>query len=340
VMVDTGSSGLRLLASAITLALPAVASPGGTYSECGDFADGIVWGGLALADLQLAGEKASSLPLQVIQDTGSGAPVPDSCSAEGANEDSLALLGANGILGVGLFIQDCGAYCTTTADAIYFDCTASGVCTEATIGLASQLTNPVALFAQDNNGVVLQLAAISDSGATAGTGNLIFGIGTQTNNVLSGTIIAVPSTGNTAGSFTATYNGVSLPNSFIDSGSSGFFFDDASIVQCPVTGVADGWYCPGSADALSEIPIAVTAAASNGATLSISGNVGNAAFLFASQSGSLNAFDDLAGPAGSSLPDAFDFGVPFFFGKSVFTALEEQATPGGTGPYFAYQAWP
>ncbi len=32
----------------------------------------------------------------------------------------------------------------------------------------------------------------------------------------------------------------------------------------------------------------------------------------------------------------FDFGLGFFFGRSVFTAIEGQGTPGGAGPYFAY----
>jgi hypothetical protein len=32
----------------------------------------------------------------------------------------------------------------------------------------------------------------------------------------------------------------------------------------------------------------------------------------------------------------FDFGLPFFFGRSVFTAIEGASTPGGTGPYVAF----
>lgn len=41
-------------------------------------------------------------------------------------------------------------------------------------------------------------------------------------------------------------------------------------------------------------------------------------------------FEDLAGP--KSL-DGFDWGLPFFYGRNVFTAIEGQSTPGGTGPY-------
>ena len=44
------------------------------------------------------------------------------------------------------------------------------------------------------------------------------------------------------------------------------------------------------------------------------------------------AFSDLAGYNAY----AFDWGLPFFFGRRVFTAIEAQATPAGNGPYFAF----
>jgi hypothetical protein len=28
--------------------------------------------------------------------------------------------------------------------------------------------------------------------------------------------------------------------------------------------------------------------------------------------------------------------LSFFYGRNVFTAIENMSTPGGTGPYFAY----
>jgi hypothetical protein len=51
------------------------------------------------------------------------------------------------------------------------------------------------------------------------------------------------------------------------------------------------------------------------------------------------AFNNLAGPM-SGYPDptqaSFDWGLPFFFGRIVFSAVETRNTPSGTGPYFAF----
>ena len=57
-------------------------------------------------------------------------------------------------------------------------------------------------------------------------------------------------------------------------------------------------------------------------------NVGNADAL----NGRFTAFSEVAGPN----PGAFAWGLSFFFGRTVFTAIEGQGTPGGVGPYFAF----
>ena len=44
------------------------------------------------------------------------------------------------------------------------------------------------------------------------------------------------------------------------------------------------------------------------------------------------AFSTLGGPN----PGAFDWGLAFFFGRNIFTAIDQMSTPAGTGPYFAY----
>jgi hypothetical protein len=46
------------------------------------------------------------------------------------------------------------------------------------------------------------------------------------------------------------------------------------------------------------------------------------------------AFDNVVAP--DALPDSFDFGMPFFYGRNVFNAIEGMPTPVGDGPYFAF----
>ena len=340
VHVDTGSTGLRLLASAVRLGLPTVANAGGNrLHSCTAFADGVTWGPLAAADVRLGNQTSATVSIQIIKDGSDGAALPADCADKGTVQDSVALLGSNGVLGVGVFQEDCGSTCVSTPVGLYYACTAAGACSDSAVALATQIRNPVAALAAHNNGVLLQLPAIPATGAASATGNLIFGIGTGSNNALGGTPITVPASGARAGYFTASYNGRTLANSFIDSGSSVHFFDDASIPAC--TGNLSDWYCPGSANALSALSFNVTLSGSNGASTTTTFSVANTQYLF-SQPGSagLWAFNNLGAPAGGTFGASLDLGLPFFFGKTVFTAIEQRSTPYGTGPYFAFQAYP
>jgi hypothetical protein len=40
-------------------------------------------------------------------------------------------------------------------------------------------------------------------------------------------------------------------------------------------------------------------------------------------------------PTDASVP-GFDWGLPFFFGRTIYTAIENQSTPAGAGPYVAF----
>jgi hypothetical protein len=106
VEVDTGSEGLRLLSGQVSLSLPAVAdTSGNALQECVSFADlSYVWGPVVSADIQMAGEKATSVPIQIVS-ASPAFPVPSNCiSGAGATDDNtIAALGANGILGLGVF---------------------------------------------------------------------------------------------------------------------------------------------------------------------------------------------------------------------------------------------
>jgi len=325
VLVDTGSSGLRILSSAMTVALPQQkASDGNPVVECLPFVSGYTWGPVQTADLQMSGEKASSVPFQVI--SASEFPVPTACSNFGTPDNTLSALGANGILGVGVFPQDCGGACEATGPSnpkLYYECPASG-CSEVAEGLSQQVQNPVALFATDNNGVIIELPAASGPESTL-SGSLIFGIGTQSNNGLNGaTVYSVDGFGN----FITTYKGQTYNQSFIDSGSNALYFLNTGTTGIPVCSDANYFYCPTATQTLSASNEGSTG--TPGGTVNFS--VANADALF-NDSPNANVFGQLAGP--NSL-DGFDWGLPFFYGRNVFTAIYGRSTPGGTGPYWAY----
>ena len=85
ILVDTGSSGLRILSSALTgVTLPPQTAPDGNpVVECLPFVSGYTWGPVETADVQVSGEKASSVPIQVLSDTDYVAP--SACTSQGSS---------------------------------------------------------------------------------------------------------------------------------------------------------------------------------------------------------------------------------------------------------------
>ncbi|MGC1524330.1 MAG: DUF3443 domain-containing protein [Steroidobacteraceae bacterium] len=324
--VDTQSFGLRILAQALTLALPVqAAANGGSLLECTAFVDGYSWGPVALADVQISGESASSVPVQVIGDPNFSA-VPAECSGQApAEEDTVAAFGANGILGIGVFDQDCGTQCVTSVDnGFYFACS-STQCQDTAVALATQVTNPVSMFAKDNNGSIIELPSVPAQGAATLTGSLIFGIDTETNNASgSETVLTVDPQ---FGYLTAAFNATSLNMSFIDSGSSGIFFTDTGIAQCADPSYSQ-YYCP-----TAPLNLTVTLQGTNGMSGAVGFSVDSAESLQMNNP-TFVALPTLAGT--NPIPGSFDFGLPFYYGRRVATALENNSTSLGAGPYVAY----
>jgi hypothetical protein len=324
VEVDTGSVGLRLLASRVTLALPRMRDgAGNALANCASYVDNsYTWGPMATADVRMAGEQASAVPIQLI-----GAPAfagaPDDCSSGGTASDTVSALSANGILGLGVFRQDCGSACTGgRAPSVYFSCPVGSACTAAAVPLTNQLQNPIWLFPQDNNGMLVSLPSIPTAGAPTVSGSLIFGIGTQSNNTLGGARVY---TTDDVGNFSTVFEGTTYSSSYLDTGSNGLYFQDSDTIDLPA--------CPDPDSDFSCPPATVTLSATtighNGTSASISFNVANAETLFRSNNAALN---DLGGPDTGD----FDWGLPFFFGRPTFIGIEGQSSSGGTGPYWAY----
>ncbi len=319
VLLDTGSTGLRLFASKVDVALPAQATASSSdLGECAHFLKTMAWGRVKLADVQIGGESAASVPIQLMDASDARRPLactssPLLSTSSSANTQALS---ANGILGVGLLAND---------NQTYFNCAASTRnCAPMNNGPtpAEQVQNPVGFFATNNNGVVLQLPALPATGALRAQGYLIFGVGTQPNNQL-GAAKIVPV--NSAGFFTTVYEGVNMNSSFMDSGSNGLFFGNASVAIC--TGALTDFYCPTSARSLS-------------ASIQLDSGMANVAFSIAGADTLLAAnnyfaFNNLGGMLDNS---SFDWGLPFFFGRSVYTVIEQRSVPGTPliGPFNAF----
>jgi hypothetical protein len=352
-LVDTGSTGLRIFDTEVSsLNLPAVnASNGSAAYDCVSFASGAyLWGPVQQADVTLGGETASSLPVQVISSSTTG--IPSSCSnGSSENDNTVALLGANGILGVGVEPTDCFYEGASACDPsfglssppypAYYTCSSSS-CSPAFIAKASQVANPVALFAKDNNGVIVELPSASASTATL-SGSLLFGIGTESNNQLptSATVFTL-----SCDNFTTVFDGQTFgitnattcagPGSFIDSGSNALYFPNVpNIPECssntPV-GDLSGFYCPTATQNFSA-----TNEGENGKSMSTSFSVANAEELFSNVATASDAVQPtLAGtnPTGYG----FDWGLPFFYGVGVYSAIDGQSVPSGApaAPWWAY----
>lgn len=344
ILVDTGSSGLRILKSG-TVPFTVPLTQESSLVECFQFVTSFTWGPVMMADVKMAGETASNVPVQVIGESSTGFPnipaacqnsvPPAFCPSGPCSADTLLDLGANGLLGVSPFIQDCGSACASSGSlGLYFSCLTASSCSTTAVSLAQQVPNPVAKFASpDNNGVLIQMPAVATAGQASATGTMFFGIGTQSNNGLgSATVFHLDQFGN----FTTTYNNHSYPGSFVDSGSNGLFFLTSALTGMPDSncgGVSGVWYCPAST---TSFP---TTNQGTSGSEAVTFSAANANQLF---SGTSTALNDLTGPNPScfqsSGPNApcFDWGLPFFFGRSVFTAIEGQSTPAGTGPFLAY----
>lgn len=354
VQVDTGSQGLRILASAITdstllNALQPVSINGGSMAECIEFVDGYSWGPVVTADLHIggsdtasSGESAPGIAVQIIGTT--TYPVPADCSSHAVNmtaENTVPEFGANGIIGIGLFNEDCGTPCEQGTGTLgvengdnYFTCTSTG-CAETFVPAASQLVNPVHVLAtvggiSDTNGVVITLPAVGATGAATVAGTLVFGISTQSNNTLSPSATVLTAS-NYYGFVTTSFIGQNDTTSYLDSGSNALFFNDSGITECSSSSNAPGFFCPASTEAQSATIIGV-----NNQMAAVNFSVANANTLF-TQENSFAAFSNLAGSAGTvEGSNVFAWGLPFFYGRAVYSAMENIDAGGTTGPYFAF----
>jgi len=317
-LLDTGSYGLRIFKQALSVSLPQVTVGSGSLAECVQFGDDSSdWGPVQMASVILGNEPAVQVPIQVIDAT--FGTRTRACQNADLSPTSA---GFNGILGVGLFPQDCGSQCTASANIGYYSACNGSICSGTTVPLASQVQNPVALLPVDNNGVLVQLPGVPLGGVPSVSGSLVLGIGTQSNNSPA-SITTYPA--NSVGEFTTTFNGVSYTTSFIDSGSNGLFFAAPSNLLTSCSGSSSGFLCPSATTSLS--------ATDTGAFGSPSGTV---PFQIGNFNSLINTGNNVFSEIGGSGTGGFDWGLPFFFGRNVFIGIESSSSSLGAGPYWAY----
>ena len=336
VQVDTGSVGLQIMAEVFngpgSPALQALKDPvsGVPLRECVQFADGYSWGSMVVADVQIAGRKLPAMPVHLIGDSAAGTAPADCILPK--SENTVADFGANGVLGVGYFLQDCGQPCATAAQpASYYQCTGNtgSTCTASAVAVPNQLQNPfgIGTFAPDNTGIVINLPAVAAPSAFSVTGVLYFGIGTHANNTPGAGVSFLTVDG--SGTLYTTYPGFNLePRSVIDSGSNGYFFTSTSALLKPCTNSFDStFYCPATSMGANA-----TIQGFNGVSKPAAYTVDNSDQLFAVYG---TAFPNLAGPnsvSGKGAVNSFDWGLPFFFNRTVYVLFENGAIPGTATP--------
>lgn len=317
ILMDTGSYGLRIFKQALSVSLLQETVGSGTLAECIQYGDGSSnWGPVQTASVILGNEPAVEVPIQVIDSTFGSLPWP----CQNADQSPEAA-GFNGVLGVGLFIEDCGQACADSADiGIYYACTGS-ICSGTAVALSSQVQNPVALLPQDNNGMIVQFPDVPPGGTPSVNGSLILGIGTRSNNAPS----AVTTYGaDLFGEFVTTLDGVPY-SSFIDSGTNGLFFASPSSSLLPSCAfIYSDWFCPSSTTSLS----ATNTGASGSPGGMVSFQIGNFISL-------INSSNSVFAEIGGNSAD-FEWGLPFFLGRSVYVGLEGRGSSLGGGPYWAY----
>jgi hypothetical protein len=321
---------------------------------CVLFGIGAEWGPVGKADVKLGSLTASNVRFMMIDSTYGSIPSYSGC-ASSTLDTSPSADGYNGIIGVGLFTTDCGADGCDPSSTSYYGCPSGTNCSLAKVGLnytsvsssgasgltnngsiatAYQVQNPIAQMPTGyNNGTAITLPSLSTCGASVVKGYMALGVASVTNNTPSTTPTIIKAASSTiSGSIVAGYmytdwNGYEY-NGLIDSGTSTWaIVPNSDLSDCG--GSYSGFLCPSDTPSLSASMVA----ADNSVTKSISFTIGNAESLFNSSN---TAYPSL-GTSLSSSSDLFIWGLPFFYGRTVYTVINGKTATGvGTGPLWAY----
>jgi len=312
VMVDTGSTGLRLEASAVpsSLRLPAFVGPESKpLAECLRFVHDTAWGPLHRTNLHIGGMTATDLPIQVIADD--GGPQPAECPVSTVRPTS------NGTLGIGPWLVDCPGDCEQDDGhpGVFVDREGAWSPFRGAVPRAYRLPNPAAAFPGHGNGVSFDLPMPPRDGAAQVVGTLTLGVVAAPDSLLNkARIVCIDGRGH----FTTLYGGKAYPDSYIDSGTETNIIPDADLPRCEGMSWA---FC-----AIPDRSFTATMVGRGGAGIDL-------AFMVGDYRGALErrvgAWDGFAEVNGNSM--AFVWGAPVFFGRQVSVIFDGRSVPGRDG---------
>jgi hypothetical protein len=358
VQVDTGSVGLRVLASKVKdLNLQPVeisANPVLNAWECFPFVIGGLWGANVKAVVGLGTQKTGELAIQLIEDNDKAPLQPTADCIAAADKNILAsagALGSNGILGIGSTNLDCGSVCLDASYLAnktfvqYYGCptnaTSSVNCSTTTgVDAPLQVSNPVSAFVNTafRDGVVLAMPAVTNPGAASATGELIFGLNTRPNNtvplmakkvMLGVDVNNMDAYLNITTQLTRGANVQTFSSSYLDTGTNGLFFSDTSPSPLALC-LGSTWYCPQNLLTLDAVISDGGSTTQN--AVGVQFQVANAEALFSTSN---TAFSGASGaaPTGST---AFAWGMPFFYGKRVYMSIWDITSFSSPAPWYAW----
>lgn len=330
ILIDSGSVGLRIFSSAFTNTsfvngLPIESYSGQQIAECITYGDNSAnWGPIALAYISLNGESTTqSIPMQLIEST----YVNPSSYCPGAEAyPTPTSFGINGILGVGPYINDNAV----GGGLSYFSCS-SNSCSYIQ-NPQKPVVNPIAFFPNGlESGITIKFQSVNDNGSSGIKGYAIFGVGSNINNTPGGNVniyTIYPNYQNCQagiGCIPTTLSNTNINAGFLDTGSTYLYFLDNSISHG-----TNNYYNPSS-----TVTLYPSNTSNNNSSIQTSFNIANADTLFNNYYFN-STFNNIGYYLQSITQYDLDYGLPFFFGKTVYICFYGKTCSGRAGPYWAF----
>ena len=120
--------------------------------------------------------------------------------------------------------------------------------------------------------------------------------------------------------------------SYIDSGSSDLFFVDSAITACTDKNLT-GYYCPAT-----PVSLALTVNGQNSGQSAVNLTLNSAQILLTTPYSAIpgTGYNPSNSKTLQAPSSSFDLGIPFFYGRKVYTAIEGRTAGGTVGPFIAF----